>query len=219
MKKRSIIIVGCLVLWALLNNSITYGQEKTIRVLEIEDYGKILDMLFPRDVFDEYEYKRSFVLVLRYKPSFDAETQIVIAGRENGINVVEFTSLDGNVYYKLGEIMEKTGQKSSVELAKYIRVKKRELKIPLRQLNIWRRNLIDSVSRSVRPKVLESTLPAATMANVTDDGTRYELWDSSLSGEIYFTPSGIEENGRDFSGKRSLIRWMERVRREVDKRK
>ena len=210
------IIAGCLVLLCLVSGPKISAQETTVSVLDLDDYSKILDKLFPRDVLDEAG--RTFMLVLRYKPSFNAESQIVIAGREGRVNVVELTSLDGNIYYKLTEVMQQTGQESSVELAKYIRIKKRELKIPLQRLDFWRRKLLESLSKALNPKVLESILPSATELTVTEDGTGYELWDSSISGEVYFSPSGIEEGRRDFSGKRSLIKLMERIKQEVSKR-
>jgi hypothetical protein len=210
------IIISSLIFCAFGCNSKICAQEKTYPVLGSEDYNAILDKLFPRDVLDKPG--RNFILVLRYKPSFGAESQIVISGRDDDVNVVEFTASE-NVYYKLADVMEKTGEENSVELARYIPVKKRELKIPLRQLNVWRRNLIDSVSRALRPKVLESTLPRAKTLTQTDDGTDYELWDSSFAGEVYFNPSGSEEGGRDFSGKRAFIKWLERIKQDISKRK
>jgi hypothetical protein len=213
MKLRGNIILACLILCAGNFSLSAHAQEKTVPSLDLEDYRRILDELFPRNVMDKPGPE--FVMVLRYLPSFEAESQIVIAGRKNEINVIELTSLDGNIFYRLTDVMQRTGEKSSVELAKYIRVKRRELKISVRRLNLWRRNLIESVSKSLRVKVLESTLPTARAMNVMDDGTSYEFWDHSLSGDTYFTPSGIEETGLDFSGKRLFVRWMERIKREV----
>jgi hypothetical protein len=207
--------MGCLLSLVLIDSPIARAQEN--RVLNSDDYPKILDRLFPRDVLDKSG--RRFMLVLRYTPSFEAESQIVISGREDGINVIEYYSMDGNVNLKLEEVMAQTGQASSVDLAKHIRVKKREMKLPLYLLNLWRRNLIHSLSRALRPKAQESTLQPATTMSITDDGTRYELWDSSMSGEVYFNASGSEERGYDFSGKRALIKWMELIRKEVGKRK
>jgi hypothetical protein len=196
----------------------TEAQSKTDSINDSSYYDQLLDVLFPKNILDKPG--RRFILILRYKPSFTSESQIVISGREDDVNVVEFTSMDENIYYKLSEILDKTDDEPDIaELAKQFRVRKRELKLPLALLNNWRQKVIKSVSQALIPKIQESVLPKADKINDIEDGTSYELWDSSLAGDLYFKPSGNEEQGRDFSGKKDFIKILEGIKREVAKQK
>lgn len=44
-------------------------------------------------------------MVLRYEPSFEAESQIVIFERAGKIYVIRYTAIDGNILSQLNEIL------------------------------------------------------------------------------------------------------------------
>jgi hypothetical protein len=198
-------------------NPTAYAQEKqTYRAFPVETYKKIVDLLFPLDALEEHQL--GFVLVLRFMPSFEAESQIVIVGREGSVQITEYESLDGNIYIKANEILKKTGQNDPSEVAKMIRIGKRQLKIPTYQVLRWRRNLIKSVGLALQPKNSE-TVTRPYIVTVIDDPTGYNLWDSSMAGDVYYSTSSILIANRPYPGRDGFIRWMKTVEQEVSKLK
>jgi hypothetical protein len=212
-RKRLLSVTAILI---LLHSSNLCAQEKTIPAVNLETYDKVLNLLFPLDELNAVGSAWGFVTVLRYLPSFEAESQIVIVGREGKVRAIEYKSLDGNIYYKLSEIFGRTGREDSTELAKMIRISKRELNIPKVLAEKWRNNLIDSVSLSLKTKKIEF---APKLIDIMDDGTHYELWDTSVSGDIHYSPSGNKVSNRPYRGKDAFEDWMKVIQREVSKRK
>lgn len=215
MNRTRIIFSALLLLFIPIVGSTARAQEEqTIRTDNLdESYKQVLNLLFP---FPQKAIKldgREYAMVLRYTPSFDAESQIVIVCRNGRVEVTEYASLDGNIYYKL-EKMLKRMEPDPAKLAKRIRVRKRTLTIPLSEAQRWRSDLIASAKMGLAEEQRASAIPH-TSVDVTADGTSYEIWDSSASGEVYYSPSNIEISNQDYPGKRSFIRQMETIRRDV----
>jgi hypothetical protein len=94
------------------------GQQPN-QVVSEETYYRVLDIVFPRT--DADTNKTVFQLVLRFQPSFHATSQIVVRRRVDRVEVVEYTSPDGNIYDKLNDILAHGGKEDSVTMAKSIR--------------------------------------------------------------------------------------------------
>ena len=203
-------LVPLLLLWG----SIVHAQEE--RVISDEEYEQVLNLLFPLNALIEPYYE--FVTILRYKPSFGAEAQIVLIGREGYVQVIEYQSLDGNLYSKLSELLG-SGELSPAEMASRVRVRKREIRVPFHQAQRWRRGLIDSINIAARPRALRYAPPPREVTIVTD-GTEYELWDSSRVSRVslHFSLVGGETHRRVYPATASFISWMEIVRAQVKNR-
>ncbi|MCM3874614.1 MAG: hypothetical protein ND895_28300 [Pyrinomonadaceae bacterium] len=199
-------------------NAFGQGQPpQSYKVISFDTHDKVLNLLFPLDALDE---AKEFALILRYKPSFEPESQIVIVARDGKMQVTDYTSLDGNIYSKLNQIKAETNREDPLEMSKALQVRKRELTVPFVQIQRWRQNLIDGVAASLRPKKFETATPPKT-TSVILDGTVYELWDSSGvfrgSGDFHYSVYGTEVSKRVFRDESPFIGWMKRIRKEISR--
>src|ERR1700692_4556408 len=72
------------------------SRAKSYKLISHETHDRVLEILFPRD-----DLKGIYWFVLRFKPSFEPESQIVIKRGVNKAEVLEYTSLSGNMYSEL----------------------------------------------------------------------------------------------------------------------
>src|SRR3989304_4709192 len=94
------------------------------QVFTSDTYYRVVDVVFPRP--SQYERDIAYTIVLRYLPSFAAESQIVInATQEGGFNVISYT-LEGespNINNDTREFREKVKcTDDPAELAKAVHV-------------------------------------------------------------------------------------------------
>src|ERR1044071_9754458 len=68
------------------------GGLKTHKLISRETHDQVLDIVFPRE-----ETVGDPAFVLRFKPSSAVESQIVIKRTINKIELLEYTSLSGNI--------------------------------------------------------------------------------------------------------------------------
>lgn len=189
-------------------------DEQSLSNISVEEYDQVMDLLFP---LDELRNDRESVTILRYKPSFEAESQIVMIRREGYFQIVEYKSLDGNLFYRL-DGMSSVRELSPAEMVKKVRVAKRELRVPYPEAQEWRRNLLASVYAYMRPKSLKYS-PPPKVISVMMDGTSYELWDTWGRWNLHFELQGGSTHKGAPPLEASFIKWMNVVRQAVAKRK
>lgn len=178
-----------------------------------ETLVKLNELIFP---LDKLKYRENdYVIILRYSPSFENNSQIVIVGRDGKAFVTEYT-VNVNLWQKATEILKSTGREDPTEIAKAITVRKREFEIPFGLSRQWSENLLESVVNDIKPKKFEPN--KSNVTTITLDGTVYELWYSSGAGELRYLEYGSEVNKRIFSDESSFIRWMKIINREISKR-
>jgi hypothetical protein len=192
---------------------------KASPVVSQTTYNRVLDIVFPRDDSGESEKGRVFfAFVLRFKPSFKPELQIVIKKREgtDKVRILEYMSPDGNIYGKLNEILSKTGREDAAEMAKSITVRKRVVEVPYLQVKQWHSGFLESLgvslrtfSRRIQQADMEGTI------TVFLDGTFYDLWYENGIDEISFSIYDEEANDHRSTGDLPLTQWMNTVRRKV----
>jgi hypothetical protein len=178
-------------------------------------YQQALDLLFPLDALKQPALY--FVTILRYAPSFEPESQIVPIGREGYAEVIEYRSSDGNLYYKLDDLLRK-GDVTASDFAKQVRVSRRSVRIPFALAQTWRKNLLDGVATASRPEPMRYVTPPKKV-NVVTDGTKYEIWDSGTNGDLHFGLDGGQTHKRAYPKRASFITWMDAVRRGVAERR
>jgi hypothetical protein len=191
------------------------GGLKSYKLVSPETYDRVLDILFPRD--DSAKYV--FVIVLRFKPSFQPESQVVIRRGLDRAEITEYTSLSGNVYSKLNDVIAHGGKEDVVEMAKLIKVRKRLIDIPYAQVKQWHTSFLDSIRESLnsfKEKIEEYDTGTSTIAL---DGTFYDLWYKQISDEISFRLYDREVNDLRSTGDLKIVQWMNTVRRDVSKLK
>jgi hypothetical protein len=187
---------------------------KSYRAVSHETHERVLDIVFEREKAD-----RDYDFVIRFEPSSAAESQIVVRRVSGKIELVEYSSLSGNIYSKLDGMMARGGKEDPVEMAKLIQVRKRVIEVPPAQIMLWRRALADSVATSIRTldqRIVEAEKGTGTVAV---DGTFYHLWYDQVGSHISFSLLDQEVNDREVTGELALVRWMNSVRLNVAKRR
>ena len=190
---------------------------KSYPVVSRETYNRVLDILFPRD--DPDPSKTVFELILRFRPSFQSTSQMVIRRRVDKVEVVEYTSLDGNIYGKLNETLARGGKEDAVEMAKSIKVKRREISVPYTQVKRWYAAFFDSLASTTkmlqeRGEEFDKTEGGET---ILLDGTIYDLWYEQRLNKMSFSLYDIEVDTPGDDGDFKLVQWMNAVRRDVGK--
>lgn len=212
-------LIAMLCALSCAQNIVSHDQvQRTNPIVNWETYDRVLDALFPRD--DADTSKTIFEFVLRFEPSFHATSQIVIRKRVDKVQVVEYTSPDGNVFDKLNETLGRGGKEDPVEMAKSIRIIRREIPVSDARIRRWFDGLFDSLvvtENAVRhrgnqaDKVRTLTLPL--------DGTTYNLWYKQGLNKISLSLYDVEVDTPGSDGELKLVQWMNSVRREVAKSK
>ena len=191
------------------------GAIKGNRIITQESYGKVLDLVFPRD-----ETTRNYLLVLRFGPSFHSESQIVIKGGGDKVEVLEYTSLSGNIYDRLNNFVARGSKEDVVELAKLIKVRRRAIEVPYAQAKQWQAGFLDGfeeLSKSFKEQTEQ--LDKDSSINVVLDGTLYEIWYSQGVSKTSFRVWDEEVSERQPNGRLKVVQWMNAVRHDVEKLK
>ena len=180
------------------------GQEKTV-----DYYNGVLDVLFPRDELDSESVE--FALIARYKPPFDPESQLTLTKTWDGKwNLIRYHSESGNIFYKLDEIVDKTGHTEVNWLAKQITVRRTKVPLQESQLENLHRNFIDQViSELDLEKQYTKSQPETTV--VISDATQYKAWykGSSLRIEYENNGSGIGRPKEKYDT--YVITWLKKL--------
>jgi len=197
-------------------NANTHGQNLSqgtvVQRLSEETYKQVLDLLFPMDVLKDNNFE--FAWVLRFSPSEAADSQIIIIKRAGGIEVTESLSLDGNVYAKLTETLERTGSGDAVKMAKQIRIRKRVVSVRPSLVQYW----LDDFARSVNVLIGTNKTEVAGQPGtgiVFLHGTSYDLKYEAGAIEVYYSVLGPEIGEASIPKTLPLERWMNGVRREI----
>ena len=172
----------------------------------------VLDILFPRDeAFGIFGYG----FVLRFEPSFDAESQITLVNESGELRLIEYKSLSGNIYYKLADILSETEIRDVDTLAKKIRVSRRVVAISPALAKKWRAEFYQKLAQTgeFESRSVDEENPKNPQV---DDGTAYLLWYRGV-GEIHFNYQGGSENRPPRSTESPIISWMKQVKQAVDK--
>lgn len=225
-------LIGIAALWALLVLALQVGRAnaqsgsypqdnapKSYPVVSRETYNRVLEILFPRD--DPDPSKTVLELVLRFRPSFQSTSQMIIRRRIDKVEVVEYTSLDGNIYSKLNETLARGGKEDAVEMAKSIRIKRREISVPYTHAKRWYASFFDSLASTTKTLRESGQEFDKTGGNETIllDGTIYDLWYEQRLNKMSFSLYDVEVDTPGADGEFKLVQWMNAVRREVGKLK
>lgn len=179
-----------------------------------ETYNRVLDILFPRDA--PTPSNTVWAVALRFRPSFKSELQIVIRRDVDRLQVIEYTSPNGNIYHTLNVVLARGGKEDAVEMAKAIRVKRREVSVPLAQVKQWYATLFDSIASTTKTlREAGEEFDKTGGESFVLDGSVYELsYEQSLQ-RMSFSLYDVEVDKSSSDGEFKLVQWMNRVRREV----
>lgn len=175
----------------------------SVSTVSIETYRRVLDLVFPRDAGNFKDHRKEFALTLRFKPSFDVESQInLIKYNDDRLEVVTYTLPKGSqsIWQQLNAMLRQSGREDAEEMAK--------------RLNVQKTVITDTakVQRMLNRFAAVRFSPQLD-TSLTLDGTRFELWYEAVSNESYYSLVGGEprQDRRDHP----LARWMNEVRQAV----
>jgi hypothetical protein len=181
-------------------------------VVDDRTYDQVLDLVFPRNALWG---AGGYALVLRYKPTYEAESQITILNRAGAIEIVEYTAIDGNIYHQLKKILRRVGDFNAKDAAKEIRIRRRVVRASpalvkrfrdsfyyrLRVLTRHERHLADKVTGTI---------------SAVEDGTQYLLWYRG-QGMVQFDLIGTNVDSQALPDESPMIVWMKDVYRRIRK--
>lgn len=191
---------------------------KSYPVVGRETYNRVLDILFPRDA--PTPSNTVWLVVLRFRPSFKSESQIIIRRDVDKVHVIEFASPDGNIYGRLNDVLARGGKEDAAEMAKAIRVKRRDVSISLAKVKGWYATLFDSIARTTMTlRSAGEEFDKTGGESFVLDGSIYELWYEQGLNKMTFSLYDVEVDKPGSGGEFKLVQWMNSVRREVRRQK
>jgi hypothetical protein len=176
--------------------------------VDSKTYERVLDLLFPRDVLKDHKIRYAFVL--RYEPTFLPESQIVIIGRQEGVEVITYKSLDGSIETRLDNMLRSGTKEDPDRMAKRLRIQKLQVKLPNDMLKEFHRNFFESLRLAEETRLQ----PAPDSINVVADGTTYRLWyvgETNIQCELQ--GSGVSTTTQPHEP--ALMEWLKDVSRRV----
>jgi hypothetical protein len=188
----------------------TFVRAQTIiPTLNDSDYNSVLDRLFPRSAMND---ESELALVVRYEPSFAAESQITIVKENGKWRLFRQRSESGNIYVRLGDIMEETGRKDLDWLVTQVTVKNQEMVLPQREIGALQRQLINSLSRQLSVEAVPRKTTKGPITVVLDE-TRYRIW---YRGEmkVEFSIWGSDTGKRTRPLEPAIVRWAKSLSRK-----
>jgi hypothetical protein len=184
------------------------------QVVGEETYNRVLDIVFPQD--DPAAFKPVWNTVLRFRPSFKSESQILIRRGRSKSEVILYTSPEGSIYGKLNSILARTGKENAAEMAKEIRVERTELDVPYAQVKRWYAALFDSIGGTAQTlKSAAEEFDKRGTESFVIDGTVYEFSHEHLLNRMSYRLYDVEVDKPGSDGEFKLVQWMNAVRRDV----
>lgn len=188
---------------------------KSYPIVRRETYDRVIDIVFPRDNPD-YS-KTIFAFVIRFRPYSQPESQLIIRRGTEQIEVIEFISLDGDIYVKLNELLARGYKEDAVELAKAIRVKRRVITASFAQVKQWYTGFFDSLAnttKTLREQGGESDRTGGSETIFLHGGI-YDLWYEQRLNRMSFSLYDVDLDDVRASAHFKLVQWMDSVRRDV----
>lgn len=161
-------------------------------------YESVMDTLFPR-IFQGHT-----VVVLRFLPGFAPESQIVIYTKDGQTYEVLLGLANKNVNTEMGRMLE-AGEQDEKAIAGKIRVDVKKVLVPKEVVADW----ISTFAK----------LNFVVRGNdniVVFDGTVHRLWyEGAATARLHF--SYVDPFDGDHEKSHSVVRWMNRVKADVEK--
>jgi len=196
------------------------AHARVVSVISADTYDRVLDIVFPRRDIATSDQHAEWSLVLRFKPSFVRESQIVITKRAKKSTVVEYTPVDGSIYGSLNSMLDHNVTEDAMAMSKAIRVTRKEFDISPAQVRRWYGGFFESfapASKALREAGEE--FEKTGRESFVLDGTTYNIWYEQLLSDVSFTLYDVEVDKPGAMEKFKLVRWMNAVRTDIQRRK
>lgn len=185
-------------------------------VVTSQTYNQVLDAVFPRETRGDRQIV--FEIILRFRPSFQSTSQIIIRKFTTGVEVIEYTSMVGSIYQKLNKILADGGKEDVIEMTKAIKVKKRTVNVSEAQVMRWYDAFFDSFNATAKTlhKIGDELSRTNGSETILLDGTNYDVWYKHRLNELAFSLYDHEVSESISNYEFRLIRWMNTIRLDVE---
>jgi hypothetical protein len=216
----SLLLILCFCYSAKAQNTDELFEGKVLyKVISNKTYDDVLDVVFPREI----ENKRETVwqLVLRFMPNSEPESQIVIRKTIVGYELIELKSSNGVIFSTLNQWITKNGKEDVLEMAKVIKVEQREVKTNSKVITGWYNIFFESIPLTAQSLKFSSQEFERTNGSIglRLHGTYYEVWFLYKGNKINFVIYDQEVNDNKITGEYALVKWMNKVRLQIKKKK
>ena len=184
-----------------------FGQEPATAANEVKStddvYKTLLDLVFPRKLGGRFEIQ----LVLRYTPTAERESQIVISCQLDGrCDVVLYQVPEGSppVFIQAQDVMERMGIHDPHEIRKHLKVSTQRLE-PLPVLEV----------RALVYEFAQLRLPPPLDVRLSFDAYSYQCWMRAGMQEMYF--SFADSDPQIVKDRHPLVAWMIKTKATVEK--
>jgi hypothetical protein len=140
-----------------------------------EDYERVLGLVFspttqaPRDLV--------FSIVLRFRPSFEPESEVIIRQGRGQAATVEYIAAEHNVHTTLNGLLRVTPGVRPEALARDVHVQRRTINLPAGRPFALQAALFASLNETLSAlRAAGATVHGTGETTVTLDGESYELW-------------------------------------------
>lgn len=214
--KLMLTVLLCIAVQAVTLKAQCGSSPNSSPVISEQTHYRVLDILFP------WQYptsdKADFFIVVRFQPSFAAESQITISKFKDKVDVTEYKSLSGNIYDELNKMLAKTCKEDAAEMAKQIRVEAKTVNISSAKVSQWHNNLLTSFGTTFSIfRQRSQRLDKSREVSVVLDGTFYQLWYKNGLDKTELNFYDEETDDSRISGILPTVQWMNTVRREIQK--
>lgn len=182
-------------------------DDTTVTIVNDETYEQVLDILFPRPVLDDDS--ADFAFILRFKPSFSPESQIIIVKRAKNLEIVKLAPVDGSIHKQINGIYQRTKKMDPSEMAKQVQIRRQIVSLSTQEVQSLREGFLTAACAQAR---MEKRFISKSEDGVslTTDGTIYQLWYKGMNNLSYnFTSSGYGRPGE--SAEAPFTKWMKAV--------
>jgi len=174
-----------------------------------DDYPRLLDLLLPVD--RDLPQRIDYAMVLRFAPNWEPESQITIQAMHDGTVKAFLLTCVGGAGASANAQLARSGRKPIEELAKAIRVERKELVVQRSKVEQWHKSLREALQQSLTAidKDIEQFRRNDERA-VWLDGADFDLW--YLEGEVETHWRAVDRHQGDHM---PFSKWMIVVRQSI----
>ena len=204
---------AAIALFILTNGHPCLAQEapKVIPQVSLDGYKELMDTIYPPP---NRRGPGLFNLVIRFDPSFHAESELIVQVNRDGTAEADLYSVVGpSVWSTACEYVRRNGKEDLPEIAKSIKMTKTVTFLSAEKMN-WFRTGLSAAIAGTQKKLDEEAVDYQRDGNttLTLDGTSYSLKYAQVLSNVSWSFVDAEEGALDNAYRWPLVRWMNRLK-------
>ncbi len=165
------------------------------------------------------ERKLYWQLALRFEPTFTSESQIIITKKSDAVEIERFETANGWIFNTISSWLDNNQKEDIGEMSKLVKVERCQIPFRSQDVSTFYQGFMSSIAPTSKTFSREIAKTEKTDSwDVVLHGTRYKLWFFYKGNQMSFSTTDHEMDNSKITGLAPLIRWMNKVRLEVNKR-